>query len=84
MTTHAISVRPLTGALSAGAGGAGPNDGAMPRLMRCLRRAMCGLLGHDQVLQFTHDRLCLQCVDCGKETPGWTIGMPPRPDARRR
>jgi hypothetical protein len=84
MITHAISVRPLTGEVGAGAGASGSNDGAMPRFMLCIRRAVCGMLGHNQVLQFTHDRLCLQCVDCGKETPGWTIGVPPYTDPRPR
>jgi hypothetical protein len=83
MTTHLLSVRPLPGAVVAGTGDDDAND-AMTRLTRCIRRAVCGIRGHDQVLQFTHDRLCLHCVDCGMDTPGWTIGMLPRPDARRR
>jgi hypothetical protein len=56
----------------------------MPRIAQSIRQAVCGLLGHNQVLVFGRDRLSLRCVDCGRETPGWTIGGPPVPDSRRR
>ena len=39
-----------------------------------LRRARCGLGGHMMVRQFEPGRLSLQCVGCGEQTPGWTIG----------
>ena len=39
-----------------------------------LRRARCGLGGHMMVWHFEPGRLSLQCVGCGEQTPGWTIG----------
>ena len=39
-----------------------------------LRRARCGLGGHMMVRHFEPGRLSLQCVGCGEQTPGWTIG----------
>ena len=41
-----------------------------------LRRARCGLGGHMMVRRFEPGRLSLQCVGCGEQTPGWTIGVP--------
>ena len=41
-----------------------------------LRRARCGLGGHMMVWHFEPGRLSLQCVGCGEQTPGWTIGAP--------
>ena len=38
-----------------------------------LRQMMCGLHGHDAVLHFERNRLSLQCVTCGLESPGWAI-----------
>jgi hypothetical protein len=38
-----------------------------------VQRALCGLHGHDTLLQFGHQRLYLKCVSCGHESPGWTI-----------
>ena len=37
------------------------------------RRAICGLVGHDTLLQFQQHRLSLRCASCGHETTGWTI-----------
>jgi hypothetical protein len=39
-----------------------------------LRRTRCGLGGHMMVRHFEPGRLSLQCVGCGEQTPGWTIG----------
>jgi hypothetical protein len=39
-----------------------------------LRRARCGLSGHAMVLRLEPDRISLQCLSCGEQTPGWTIG----------
>jgi hypothetical protein len=41
-----------------------------------IRRGICGLLGHDTFLHFDQYRVWLQCVTCGYETAGWTIGTP--------
>ncbi len=44
-----------------------------------LRRGLCALHGHDQLLQFEPDRMFLRCASCGFETPGWQVGRkPPR------
>jgi hypothetical protein len=55
-----------------------------------IRQMVCGLLhGHDNLLQFEQDRMCLKCVSCGHESPGWALnGARPavkaREDNRRR
>jgi hypothetical protein len=38
-----------------------------------LRRARCGLGGHMMVLHFEPQRVALECVGCGKQTPGWSL-----------
>ena len=44
------------------------------RVKWIMRRAICGLFGHDTLLQFQQHRLSLRCASCGHETTGWTIG----------
>jgi hypothetical protein len=39
---------------------------------RSLSSAMCGLNGHDPLLQVDNGRMFLRCSTCGHETPGWT------------
>jgi hypothetical protein len=39
-----------------------------------LRRARCGLGGHDMLMRFEPGRLSLRCSSCGEQTPGWAIG----------
>lgn len=34
----------------------------------------CWLLGHEDFLRCAHDRLYLECIECGRETKGWPIG----------
>jgi hypothetical protein len=34
---------------------------------------MCGIFGHEDYLHFEKNRVYLQCVSCGWESPGWTI-----------
>ena len=34
----------------------------------------CWLLGHEDFLRCTDDRLYLECIECGRETKGWRIG----------
>jgi hypothetical protein len=53
-----------------------------------LRQFYCGLHGHDHLLQFAAERMFLQCVSCGHESPGWELTEAPpkrvlRGDARR-
>ena len=49
------------------------------RASRSLYSAVCGLHGHDPLLQVEHGRIFLRCTSCGHETPGWsTSGRVPR------
>ena len=48
-------------------------EGLGGRLLDRARQALCGLHGHDTLLQFGHDRMFLRCVSCGHETPGWEL-----------
>jgi len=79
---------PMTGheALRTTAGSA--TNGGFTRVMEQLRQMVCGLTGHDTLLHFEDERMSLQCVSCGHETPGWELNeVPPtvtvRGDARR-
>lgn len=63
-------------------------DGFGGRVIDRLRQMVCGLHGHDTLLQFEQDRMYLRCVSCGHETPGWELNETPptvtlRGDARR-
>jgi len=42
------------------------------RATRSLQIAVCGLQGHDPLLQVSGGRMFLRCTSCGHETPGWT------------
>lgn len=51
-----------------------------PRLARMnvaasdwLRQTLCGARGHAMLLHFESKRLSLQCMSCGRTTPGWRI-----------
>lgn len=44
--------------------------------MGTLRRLICAIRGHEDYLHFAPNRVYLQCVTCGYESPGWTIGTP--------
>jgi hypothetical protein len=39
-----------------------------------IHEAFCALHGHDLMLHFEYGRICLRCVRCGHETPGWSTG----------
>jgi hypothetical protein len=41
--------------------------------MGSLKRLFCALRGHEDYLHFEKNRVCLQCVVCGYESPGWTV-----------
>ena len=41
-----------------------------------MRLFFCWLFGHADFLQMDHGRMCLRCVACGRETPGWTLDRP--------
>src|SRR5215211_2482946 len=56
-------------------------EGLGERVIDRLRHLMCGLHGHDTLLQFDHGRMFLRCVSCGHETPGWETNDVPPPVA---
>ncbi len=67
---------------------ASPTEGLGQRVMDWLRQAICGMHGHDTLLQFEQERMFLRCVSCGHETPGWELNearpnVTIRGDARR-
>jgi len=42
--------------------------------MSILRRCLCVLLGgHDRLRKWEKERICLRCVTCGHESPGWLV-----------
>jgi len=42
------------------------------RMQSWVRETMCALQGHEMMLHFNPgQRVCLRCVTCGHETPGW-------------
>lgn len=45
-------------------------------LQSLYRRLVCMVTGHRTTLLFEPRRLALRCVECGHETPGWSIGEP--------
>jgi len=42
-----------------------------------IRQTVCGMHGHDSLLQFEQERMFLKCVSCGHETPGWELNEAP-------
>ena len=49
------------------------------RAVGSLYSTVCGLHGHDSLLQVDNGRMFLKCTTCGYETPGWsTSGRGPR------
>jgi hypothetical protein len=52
-------------------------EGFSGRVVDRLRQMLCGLHGHDTMLQFEQDRMFLRCVSCGHETPGWELNEAP-------
>ena len=45
-------------------------------------RTICGIRGHDSLLHFERNRVCLECATCGHQSPAWIIGRV-EADARR-
>jgi len=43
------------------------------QFMGTLKRVFCALRGHEDYLHFDKNRVYLQCVMCGHESPGWTV-----------
>lgn len=46
-----------------------------------IAQALCAINGHERYRHLTADRVCLRCLICGHETPGWTL-TPARPHER--
>jgi hypothetical protein len=57
--------------------GANETGGLGERVLDRLRQTLCGLHGHDTLLQFEQERMFLRCVSCGHETPGWQLNETP-------
>jgi hypothetical protein len=49
-----------------------------------LRTFVCGLGGHDVLLNFEPGRLSLRCTSCHYESPGWTLKDPVAHTGRKR
>ena len=65
------------------------DGGIVSRVSERVKRVMCALHGHDNLLQFEHERMYLRCVSCGHESTGWALTEAPptvtvRGDARRQ
>ncbi len=41
--------------------------------MESLNRLYCALRGHEEYMHFDKNRVYLECVACGHESPGWTV-----------
>ncbi len=54
-------------------------DGLGGRVLSRLRQTICGLHGHDMLMQFQKDRVFLECVSCGHRSSGWELTDTPRP-----
>jgi hypothetical protein len=50
-----------------------PRMGVVESVLRKIQSVMCGLHGHDSVLQYERTRIFLRCTSCGHETPGWDV-----------
>ncbi|MGE5243807.1 MAG: hypothetical protein ACM3SQ_06240 [Betaproteobacteria bacterium] len=42
-------------------------------MLNRVQQAFCGLHGHDNLLRFERERMFLECVSCGYESPGWAV-----------
>ena len=62
-----------------------PARGLWARAVGHVQEAVCGLHGHDPMLQFEQGRMYLRCASCGYQSPGWDTGerRPRLPDAER-
>jgi hypothetical protein len=46
---------------------------AFARMWKRVQHALCSLHGHDTLLHYDQNRICLRCASCGYETPGWEL-----------
>jgi hypothetical protein len=42
--------------------------------MGSLKRLICAVRGHEDYLHFEKNRVYLECIACGYESPGWSVG----------
>ena len=52
-------------------------DGLVVSAMSWVQQRICGLHGHDALLQYERNRIFLRCASCGHETPGWDLARAP-------
>lgn len=48
--------------------------GLWARAVGTFQAAVCGMHGHDPMLQFEQGRMFLRCSSCGYTSPGWDTG----------
>jgi hypothetical protein len=51
----------------------GGHTSGLEWVLKRIQGVMCGLHGHDSVLQYERNRMFLRCTSCGHETPGWEV-----------
>jgi hypothetical protein len=49
------------------------SEGLATAVIDRIGQLVCGLHGHDQIMQFDKGRMFLRCVSCGHESPGWQM-----------
>jgi len=54
------------------------DDGLATRVLNQVRQSLCGMHGHDSMVQFERERMFLRCASCGHESPGWALDKTPR------
>jgi len=50
--------------------------------MESLKRLYCAFRGHEEYMHFDKNRVYLECVACGHESPGWTVETTSHPVLR--
>jgi hypothetical protein len=48
-------------------------EGLATAVLDRIGQLVCGMHGHDEILQFEDSRIFLRCVSCGHESPGWQM-----------
>jgi len=38
-----------------------------------IQKGLCGLHGHEPMVNFERDRMFMKCFSCGYESEGWTV-----------
>jgi hypothetical protein len=59
-----------------------PHEGIAATLLGRVGQLLCGIHGHEPLMQFDRDRLYLKCISCGHESPGWLLPTDRRPVGR--